>query len=169
MLDNSDICARPDNSQKPVKPGNYKQSRNFWKNMKTKNFELIELPIGVNQGVGRVMFSDIPQLRNTALRALETWNVSNVGKSPNGLAVITAENAANVYIGLFINGKDTIVRMPLVSLNRMYVNPSAYGAATAHLQEFEDLQGVDWSKSYVQFAAAPAATAFAIIIGVYYT
>jgi hypothetical protein len=171
---NSEFCAPPRSDGSGITPGSgsevaqqKKIAKKFWKIMKTRNFELIELPIQANQPAGRVMFPDIPQLRGTTLQAVEGYVVSHIGFSPTGLTVMSMASATNSYIGLFVNGKDQIVRMPYPQLIRL-VTPTIAAPYSNELQQFDNLLGVDWSKSFIQFSAAPQVGIFAVMLGVHY-
>lgn len=135
--------------------------------MKTRNFELLEIPIEANQPAGQVLLKP-NGLTTKAIRGIETWSAVNIPISPTGKTVISAADLAKCYLKLDVGGVVQINLLPLVSLNRMAVNSGSYGAAIYGIQEFEDIQGVDWSKSYIIFGAVPAVGAFSIMLGIHY-
>lgn len=135
--------------------------------MKTSKYQLVELVCAPNT-VNRGIFTDQPQLRTKTLQAIETFSAEAVPVSPAGNPVIANADFKKSFLVLNEAGTDKEVYIPLCQLNRISPDQTTnVVAGVQHLAEFEGLQ-VDWSKSYVQFSAAPATTQFSILFGVHY-
>lgn len=146
--------------------------------MRTKRYELVELQVPANTSGTKVQFTDIPQLRTQTnqtitIQAIETFSNQAVTTSPTGIAVATPTQIKSAFLVLNVQGEENIFRIPLPQLNRVIpdqITAANYVPSVDQLQQFEMLQMVDWTKSYVQFATAPNnVSAFSFLFGVHYT
>lgn len=135
-----------------------------------KRFELVEMQ--VTAAVGKINFLDNPNLRNQidqniVIRNITVYLPSVMANSPtgSGLATSPVSELQKAVLTLFVKGEQSIYRIPLLQFNRM-AGGDAYNIEP---QPFDDLQNVDWSKSYVEFATLPTiAPAYSILLGVEY-
>lgn len=144
---------------------------------KAKRFQLVEvnIPASVISAGQKVYFQDQPQLRTMKdaatvyIQKLETYAAESIPASPlSSAAVATAAQIRNAVLVLNVAGVEAFQYVPLARLNTIY--PGAATGSPYTNQEFycKDLKDVDWSKSYIQFAAAPAGTPYSYLFGVYY-
>jgi hypothetical protein len=88
----------------------------------------------------------------------------------NGNAVASMAQLQNAEITLYVDGEETIYRMPLTELNNSQNFTNTF-FSSQFPDEFDSLQ-VDWTKSYitadVPFNSAGANTAFVFLFGVNY-
>ena len=139
--------------------------------IRTKKFELVELIIPANSTGNRYNFPDLPKLRYTAMQAIEAYDVNDfpgtgAGKSATGNALVTAADFSKSFLVLFIDGREDLYRIPLISLHRTQNsnNDSFVRALFATAG-----QKVTWEKSYIQTSAAfTTTTQFSFLFGVYY-
>jgi hypothetical protein len=133
-------------------------------------FEMVETLIA--GGSQRVNFTDIPQLRTQGdqkilIQKIEFFPLSAYANSQTTNANPGTPNAEipKIVLTLFVGGEERIHYIPLAMLNNTSdgVTPFQWGEI-----EFEDLQLVDWTKSYFQFNAAAAGTPYVIPLGVTY-
>lgn len=120
----------------------------------------------------RLNFQDQPQLRNDGnkkvrILAIEAYPAEVIPVSPSGETVSNQAAFQNAVLTLSVGGTDNLLYIPLARLNIMHVETDTV-PFTDQQFEFQNLAGVDWSKSYVQFCAAPAATQFSYLFGVHY-
>lgn len=137
-----------------------------------KRYEQIELVIPAGATQTRFNFPDIPQLRSDVtkailIRALETFSVESIPVDFNGNAVATFASIQKASLTLYVDGVESIFRIPLVKLLNTYGDGTAI-LWTNELNQFENLE-VDWTKSYIS-SPIPFAigTQFAFVIGVSY-
>lgn len=122
--------------------------------------QLIEVPVNVN-GIGRVNFPDIQQLRSTpsndiVIKEIKLITVKALARgiyndSPNAPLAELQKCALVVYC----EGWEKAQFIPLLELNPFY---DADGAAATTIpwthggKRFADWVNVDWSKSYIQYS-----------------
>lgn len=143
----------------------------------TKRFELIEVQIPALSTQTKFNIPDQPQLRtdqdaDIIIQAIETYDVNEVPLSPNNVAVIAVADLLKTYMTLYIDGEESIYRVPLITMKRV-LNAVAAGANTPSVFELFKLRNlkVDWTKSYFFVPAAYSAGAnetFSILLGVHY-
>ena len=143
---------------------------------KITKYEFIECVIAANSTATRFYFNDQPQLRFVSLNQLEVYNINTVTASilsNNGN--ITNTVMATGFLVLYYDDRESVNRIPLNLLNPVSSNvspttltaasaPSVFGVKTFNGQQ------VQWSKSYIQFTAAPATGSnTSVLVGVYYS
>lgn len=100
-------------------------------------------------------------MNNKKIVAVETFNATQVSKSPNGESVVSASDAAMGFLTLDVGGNQNIQQLPLQSLN-VAVNGG-------HLREFDNLV-INQDKCFVSFSTPSELTAGeAVLINFYYT
>jgi len=140
-------------------------------------YEFIECVIAASSTATRFYFNDQPQLRFVSLQQLEVYNINTVTSSilsNNGNISNTV--MATGFLVLYYDDRESVNRIPLNLLNPVASNvapttlntnsaPSVFGVKTFNGQQ------VQWSKSYVQFTAAPAVAGSntSVCVGVYYS
>lgn len=120
-------------------------------------------------------FPDLPYLRpNMAfIQAIEYYSVNAITFSPvsgtaNVSLAIAQKTAVTLYGGIegVKQGNQIVQQMPILRLNNMQdavTSPFSHG-----MMKFRDLQ-VDWTKSMLNIASAPANTTdMAFVFGVYF-
>lgn len=137
---------------------------------KTSKYELVELvcPASATPST-RYSFPDLPKLRYTALQGVESFTISSVSNAPSGNALIAIGDFKKAYLTLYLNERQDVYRVPLVSLNR--TQNSTPDPFVRSLFEFNG-QKVTWDKSYVEFGTTPTLSAvnnLSILFGVYYS
>lgn len=141
----------------------------------TDRYELIETQIPANSTATRFNFGDQPQLRtdqtqDVIVQGLETFTITDIPLSPNGVALPTAVELKSTYLVLYVNGEESIFRVPLVKLHTINNFADAFNNGEADTPRFENLL-VDWTKSYL-FVPAPYGagvfTTFSFLLGVVY-
>lgn len=140
---------------------------------KIKLFEMVELTVPTGTAAGsRVVFNTIPQLRNQLnqvihIKDIEVFPITSYAKSQTNPAIngMVATEISKLVLVLYTNGEEGVKQIPLVKLIHTddKVNPFQQ-----EFNGFDDLQNVDWDKSYVQFNAAAAAGPYVIPFGVTY-
>jgi hypothetical protein len=143
------------------------------KNTIIKRYEMIETIIAAG-ATGAVPFPDVPNLRNQTdqrivVKNLEFFPDYVYGHSFLNTTVIgtPVTEIPKIAIVLYVNGEESIRRIPIGKI----IYSQAPGVATVFQMEqvaFEDLENVDWPKSYFQFNAAAQATQYVLPIGVTY-
>lgn len=140
----------------------------------TKRYELLEIQVPANTSQTRFNVPDQPQLRtdqdaDIIIQALEIFDVVDVALSPNNVAVLPTAFLLQTYLTLYIDGEESIYRVPLVQLRRVGVDGSVV-PSVFELQRVRNIQ-VDWTKSYFftpsPYAAGVFAT-FSFLLGVHY-
>jgi hypothetical protein len=142
-----------------------------------KRYELLELVIPPNYGASRINYPDIPQLRDDTtqdiiIRGIETFSIEAMPLSAQGGVVATTVQLQNAFLTLYVDGEESVRRIPLIRLNNMF----QAAAAGTSFQEFErtELENlkIDWNKTYIEFAQPPntggANAQFSIMLGVIY-
>ena len=137
---------------------------------KTQKYELVELVVPGTAGgqtATRFNFPDLPKLRYTSLQAVETFTANDVPTSPLLNSVVSTAVLQSAYIVFYLNERQDVYRVPLVSLHRM--QNASNDPFVRGLFEFVG-QKVTWDKTYIELAAAPANTNnISFIFGVYYS
>lgn len=123
-------------------------------NPKMKRTELVELIIDAGTTASRFPYPDIPQLRDDTtqdiiITGLRTYSVENMPNSANGNAVATTAQLTNSFLTLYIEGEESVRRLPLIDLLNNFQNGSNTVIAGFLPQELEFLK-VDWNKSYIE-------------------
>jgi hypothetical protein len=140
----------------------------------TKRYELLEIQIPANSTQTRFNIPDQPQLRtdqdaDVIIQAIESFTIIDVTPSPNNIPVVSAAFALQTYLTLYVDGEESIYRIPLLQLRRMGIDGSVT-PSVFELGKFKNLQ-VDWTKSYFStgtpYAAGVFAT-FSFLLGVHY-
>lgn len=142
--------------------------------IRTRQYQLIELQVNNALGAGqRLYFQDQAQLRsqtgqNVFIAAVSTYSADLV---PNSFlsANVTAPTTEiqNAAIVLNVAGREQEQLIPLVELLSIQ-SPGTFQPNRWDLFLFNDLITVDWTKSYIQVAAATAATPFSFLFGIWY-
>lgn len=141
----------------------------------TERYEMIETQIPANSTATRFNFSDQPQLRtdqtqDVAIQGLETYTVTDVPLSPNNVAISSAVNLKSTYLVLYVNGEESIYRVPMISLHTMNNLADPFNNAETMAPAMDNLL-VDWTKSYYFTPTAYGGGVFAtfsILLGVTY-
>jgi hypothetical protein len=138
-------------------------------------YEAVELVIPANAGQTRFNFLDIPQLRSDVtkdiiVQGIKTFSAAEKATDFNGNAVATMGQIQNAELTLYVDGEESIFRVPLTEL----VNGQNFTNTFFSQQfpdEFDNLM-IDWTKSYitadVPFNSGSANTQFAFLFGVSY-
>jgi len=144
----------------------------------TKRYELLEIQIPAASTATRFNVPDQPQLRtdqdaDIIIQGIESFDTNGIPFSPNNIAMATAAQLQQTYLTLYIDGEESIYRVPLLSLKRIAneVNAGVNNPYVWDLFKLRNVQ-VDWTKSYFftpnsYSAVAPNAT-FSFLLGVHY-
>ncbi len=141
----------------------------------TTRYEMIETIIPANSTGTRFNFNDQPQLRtdqnaDVITQGLEVYDVTDVPLSPNNNALITGANLKQTYLVLYVNGEESLYRIPLVKLHTVNNFADPYNAGECTTPRFDNLS-IDWTKSYLFTPTAyngGANTLFSVLLGVTY-
>lgn len=163
------------NNRPPVTAGGQFQTCKKTTMNKTTKYQLVELQIPAAGAAGqRFYFQDQPQLRSQSgrmiiIESIETFSDQAVPQSPlSNNPGPTVAQLTSAFLVLNIAGYEDLQLIPMAALNRVYADTGAGFVPFVHdLFTLADLYRVDWTKSYVQLAAA-AGTAFAFLFGVRY-
>lgn len=142
---------------------------------KTTKYQLVELQVPATGAAGqRFYFQDQPQLRSqqgqmVIIESIETFSDQAVPNSPlSNNPGPTVAQLTSAFLVLNVRGYEDVQLVPLAAINRVYADTGAgFVPYVNDLFLLQDLYAVDWTKSYVQIAAA-AGTAFAFLFGVRY-
>lgn len=141
----------------------------------TKRYEMIETQIPANSTATRFNFNDQPQLRTDAsqdviIQGMEVFTVVDVSLSPNNVAVIPAVNAIQTYLVLYVDGEESIYRIPFYQIHRVNNLANPFVTIDQVAPSLDNLL-VDWTKSYwftpTPYGGGVFAT-FSILLGVHY-
>jgi hypothetical protein len=141
--------------------------------MKLKRYELIELQVANPNGPSQFPFLDIPDLRDDTTQdiivtGLEAFSIENMPLSPEGNLTPTTAQLLNSFLVLYIDGEESVYRVPVVRLMPVFANGVATVRANFAETELENLRIV-WNKSYIQLGTPfIGAAAFSYIFGVTY-
>jgi hypothetical protein len=140
----------------------------------TDRYELLEIQIPANVTQTKFLIPDQPQLRSDQdadiiIQGLEVFDIDAIPLSPANVPLVTAANLKNTYLTLYVEGEESLYRIPLVRLNIVF-NAAANSPAVYSLFSVRNKQ-VDWTKSYfstpIAYGAGAGAT-FSFLIGVHY-
>lgn len=149
------------------------------KYLSTKRYELIEIPVaagtaGALNNLTKFNVPDQPQLRtdqdaDIIIQAIETFDILGVSLSPNNNPVASVAVLLQTYLTLYIQGEESIYRIPLNQIKRI----NSEGAAVPYQRDLQLLSNVqvDWTKSYFSTPAPYTAgifAAFSFLLGVHY-
>lgn len=143
--------------------------------IRTKQWQLVELQVTAALGAGqRLLFQDQAQLRsqtgqNVYIAAMATYTRDAVPNSfLSSFATAPTAEVMNAALVLNVDGREKEQLIPLVNL--IYVEaPGTFQPFQRNLFYFNDLYAVDWTKSYVQVAAATVtAPPWSFLFGVWY-
>lgn len=138
-------------------------------------YEAVELVIPANAGATRFNFLDIPQLRSDVSKDIVVHGIKvfcSAEKTTdfNGNAVATIAQCQNAELTLYVDGEESIFRIPLTEL----INGQNFANTFFSQQipdEFDNLM-IDWTKSYITadipFNNGGANTQFAFLFGIAY-
>ena len=138
-----------------------------------KRFEMIELVIPAASAATRFNFPDIPQLRSDVtkdiwVRAIDTYSNDSVTFDFNGNPVAPFASIQLASLTLYVQGSESIFRIPLVKLMNTFLISANPVAWTAELNQFDNLE-IDWTKSYISTPVAFGnAAQMAFVFGVEY-
>lgn len=140
----------------------------------TRRYEMLEIQIPANSTATRFNIPDQPQLRtdqdaDIIIQGIETFDIGGVTLSPNNLAVASTANLLQTYLTLYVEGEESLYRIPLIQLKRI-ANETATSPYQWTLQKLKNVQ-VDWTKSYFFTPAAYGAgifTTFSFLLGIHY-
>lgn len=146
----------------------------------TKRYDLLEINIPANSTQNKFPIPDQPQLRSdqdadVIIQAIETFTIFDAPLSPNNAPLPTVAQLTNTYLTLYVEGEESIYRIPMIQLHRINGTMDGTGVtigATFDLQKFKNIM-VDWTKSYfltpVAFGTPPGTFAtFSFLLGVHY-
>lgn len=140
-----------------------------------KRFQFVEVQVEQAYSAGgKLWIKDQPQLRTQTdqlviIEAMETYDITTLAVSPALRTMPTTAQLANVVLVLNIMGYENLQYIPMNKLNSI----SSSDTSVQRLWnvdgkfEFDQLWGVDWTKSYLQFGASQAA-GISFGLGVYY-
>jgi hypothetical protein len=137
-----------------------------------KRFEMIELVIVANATGTRFNFPDLPQLRSDVtkdivVRAIETYTVDDLTTDFNGNPPCTAAVMKLASLTLYIEGEESMFRLPLVKLHNVYA-AAATQFYTQDQNQFDNLM-IDWTKSYISTPTPfGIGTQFSFVFGIVY-
>lgn len=133
---------------------------------------MIETQIPANSTATRFQFNDQPQLRtdqtqDVVIQSMQIYDITDVPLSPNNVAVSTAAFMRQTYLVMYIDGEESIYRIPLVD---MHITSNGTDPFQYEMDLFDNLL-IDWTKSYF-FTPAPYAAGvfatFSFLLGVRY-
>lgn len=149
-----------------------KFSKMFPKYDACKRYEMIETQIPANSTATRFNFADQPQLRtdasqDVAIQTMQVYDITDVPLSPNNVAVSTAAFMKQTYLILYVDGEESIYRIPLVDI---HITSNGADPFQYEMDLFDNLI-IDWTKSYFFTPAAYGAGVFAtfsFLLGIRY-
>jgi hypothetical protein len=139
----------------------------------TDRYEMIETQSPALASGTRFNFNDQPQLRtdqtqDVIIQGLETFTITDIPLSPNAVALPTAVQLKSTYLVLYVNGEESIYRVPMIKLHTINNLADPFNNAEFGTPPFENLL-VDWTKSYLFVPAAYGnASTFSFLLGVAY-
>lgn len=137
-----------------------------------RRFEDVEFIIPANNTALKIQFPDIPQLRSDTTKEIliKSIQVYAAGECPNSFnqnPLLTEVDLSKCFLTLYIDGEESIFRIPLLKLRNTYVGVGSAQAAnsfwTDDLNNF-DFLSVDWTKSYITLSAVLATNALSCIL-----
>lgn len=143
--------------------------------MVARNFQLIEIikSVGAKDAGTRIYIGDQPQLRTIENRAVQ---VTAITAYPIGAVPVALSGNVNAPLADFVNtfltinvaSIDKYLNIPFVELNPVLPNPDSFSPAIQDYFTLNKTLNIDWTKSYIQFAAATSAPVCSFLIGVRY-
>jgi hypothetical protein len=138
-----------------------------------RRFEMVELVIPAASTATRFNFPDIPQLRSDVtkdicIRAIEAYSADSIPTDFNGNPVATLAQVQLASLTLYVEGEESLFRIPLVKLLNVYGLTVAPLLWTDEINQFDNIM-VDWTKSYISTPTAFGnAAQFAFVLGTTY-
>lgn len=142
-----------------------------------RRFEDIEFIIPANNTSFKINFPDIPQLRSDTtkeilIQSIRLYGSEECPKSFNQNPLLATADLANCFLTLYVDGEESIFRIPLNSLRATYNGVGTGQAASTfwsdEVNQFDYLS-VDWTKSYITLSQALSTNALsAILFGIGY-
>jgi len=141
----------------------------------TRRYELIEFNIPANSTGTRFNFVDQPQLRtdttqDVVVQGIEIFDVTDVTLSPNNITVATAAYCKSTFLVLYVDGEESIYRIPLFQLHRVANLADPYINVDNLPPPFDNIYP-DWTKSYLFTPTAYSGGAnatFSFLFGIHY-
>lgn len=136
-------------------------------------YEQIELLIPTGSTATKFNFPDMPQLRSDVtkdviIRGIEAFTIEAMPLDFNNNALPPLAELKKASLTLYINGEESIFRLPVIKLVNTYSDNSAAPANWyAEINQFSNIQ-VDWTKSYISTPVAFASTPWAFCFGITY-
>jgi len=138
-----------------------------------KRYEIIEVIVPLLTA-GQLAFPDVPNLRNTSeqqitIQDIEFFPNYAYGASFLNTAVVGTPigEIPKIAMVLYVAGEESIRSIPLAKIN--YSENLGIGATFSRERvPFDNLQKVDWPKSYFKFNAALVGLPYIIPLGVTY-
>jgi len=139
-------------------------------------YQLIENIVNSQQNQGQYYFQNQPQLQSVTggqkvyVRCIESYVNTTVTASPlsSGNTIATPADIQNTYLVISVNGTEQLRRIPLGRMNPIIPNAGTYSPAVWEPLTFIDLWAIDWTKTYLQTAAAVSVTPMSFLFGVWY-
>lgn len=125
---------------------------------KRSRFLSVELPVVAGFTGGKVNFTDTQTTmmrsdgdKDVVIYAIRTFHAGSLPLSVNGNPVATEAQIANTFLTLYILGNEQLKQMSL----RDFLNQQNAAAADFNAREFFETAPlrVDWTNSFVEFAA----------------
>lgn len=138
-----------------------------------RRFELVELPIPVGFTGNQLNFPDIPLLRSdtesdVVILAVRLYPGEVMPLSPAQNTVITTAESQQAYLTIYNTGEFSINNIPLPDMITEYMNDSSTASMWVPEEKNFDSIQVDWTKSFIQFAAPITGLPKSILFGVTY-
>lgn len=135
-------------------------------------FNFLQVQILVTAYNNKYYFPDTPQLRNKSILALEFYGEnSGLVKDINNVGLVSTADMKQYFLTLVSNDVNKVEKVPLTKLiNVANALPNRFGNIDG-LMTFDNLTGVDLSKSYVEATPLFLPTTplpFSICFGVFY-
>ena len=138
---------------------------------KVQNFEFVECVVPQSSTGTRFYFNDQPQLRFVSMLNLVCYTPSAVSASIiSGNTNLSVTNLARTFLVLYYNDKESVDKIPVLSLNIVASNSASADPYVFQAHNFAGQQ-IIWSKSYIQTTTAYAgigSSNFSACFGVYY-
>ena len=142
-------------------------------NLKYEGYQAVELRVTGVASTGQTIttwsFGDLPYLRpnRAAIVGIEVITANSITGGPiTGTTVATVAQMKTAALTLYSFGTELIQKIPLLKLNNIQnASTDPFIPQVFYLNGI----GIDWTKSYVSFNAAPGNTSDVVIpFGVYY-
>lgn len=141
--------------------------------LRTPWFTTVELFIPANAS-NYVNFVDQPQLttlidQEVKIMGIELFTPETLSTAPSGATMAPLAELQKMLLTLVNDDMQRIYQYPILGLNRVLSNGA--GAETPSvfdLQLFDRLTKIAWTKSKVEFVAAPAGNPYSVVFGIHY-